>query len=1057
MKASRKRNGAVAWMAAHPVAANLLMGALLIGGLLSAFRIKQEVFPEFSLDTIGISIPYPGASPSEVETGILLVTEDAVRGIDGVKKITSTASEGRGSISVELETSADIDRALQDVKNAVDRITTYPEDAERPTVAIRENKNKVLTISISGPYDELTLRSTAEKIRDELSTDPGITLTELGAARPLEISIEIPSHTLRSYGITPSDVAAKIRQSAVEIPAGSVRTDGGEVLIRTTERREFGREFEDIPILALPNGSTVLLGDIAEISDGAADIDLYSKVNGEPAITVDIYRVGMETPISVSTATQVYLQKLIPELPEGMTAEIIQDDSVVYRDRIDLLLRNAFLGLGLVLLMLGLFLEPRLAFWVTLGIPISILGSFLFLSSTEASINMISLFAFIVTLGIIVDDAVVVGENIYEKREQGMAPLDAAIAGAQEIAGPVTFAVLTNIVAFMPLLFVPGASGKLFLQIPAVAISVFLISLVESLFIMPAHLSHAPRLTLFWKLASIPSNYFSGLMLKFIDRVYSPAVKWATREHYITLSLGLGMLILCIATVVGGWIPFNFLPKIEADYVTVNARLPISSSFERTEALQQRLLTSLAVTIDEFGGMGSIKNIQSVAGGRIMSMGGPMSRSSRESSNLMGIRVELAPGSERTMTVSDFSRSWRQNTGELAGIENISFKSEIGRPSGAAIDVQLSHRNPDLLEAASTSLANSLGSFEGISGIDSGVSTGKAQLNFELTSEARSMGLTASGLARQTRSYLYGAEALRQQRGRDEIKVMVRLPKEERETLYTLENLLVRTPSGSEIPLEEAVDITEGRAYTSIRRSDGRRVNSVTAELDPTLISGNEMALSLEENVLPNLLLQYPGLSWTLEGEQSEQRDSLGDLAVGFGYALFVIYALLAIAFKSWVHPLIVMSAIPFGVIGAVVGHLLLGYSLSLISMFGIVALSGVVVNDSLVLLVTTNRYRKEHPHLTPREIVCMAGKRRFRPIILTSVTTFCGLLPMIFETSIQAKFLIPMAISIAFGILFATFIILLIVPAIYLVIEDLLRLKSWFTPPTPDESAGSA
>ena len=362
-------------MASHPVAANLLMGALLIGGFMSALRIKQEVFPEFSLDTIGISIPYPGASPSEVETGILLVTEDAVRGIDGVKKITSTASESRGSVTIELETNADIDRALQDVKNAVDRITTYPEDAERPTVSIMENKNKVLTIAISGPYEELTLRSTAEKIRDELTTDPGITLTELGAARPLEISIEIPSHTLRSYGITPADVAAKIRSSAVEIPAGSVRTDAGEVLIRTTERREFGREFEDIPILSLPNGSTVLLGDIANITDGAADIDLYSKVNGEPAITVDIYRVGMETPISVSSATQAYLQTLVPDLPEGMTAEIIQDDSVVYRDRIDLLLRNAFLGLGLVLLMLGLFLEPRLAFWVTLGIPISILGS----------------------------------------------------------------------------------------------------------------------------------------------------------------------------------------------------------------------------------------------------------------------------------------------------------------------------------------------------------------------------------------------------------------------------------------------------------------------------------------------------------------------------------------------------------------------------------------------------------------------------------------------------------------------------------------------------------
>ena len=1054
---TRQPRGAIAWMASHPVAANLLMAALLIGGFFSATKIKQEVFPEFSLDVVGISIPYPGASPEEIETGVLMVTEDAVRGIEGVKRITSTASEGRGSISVEMMASADIERALQDVKNAVDRIVTYPEDIERPTVSLLENRNKVVTLAVLGPYSEATLRDTAERIRDEIATREDVTIAELGATKGLEISVEIPSGTLRSYGLTPADVASRIRSSAIEIPAGSIKTDAGEVLIRTTERREFGRDFADIPIISRPDGSVVRLGEIANIVDGFQDVDLYTTVDGQPAVTVDVFRVGMQTPVSISTATREYLANLGPELPEGMSTAIVSDDSLIYQDRIDLLLRNAFLGLALVLLMLGLFLEPRLAFWVTLGIPISIMGSFLFLSGTDASINMISLFAFIVTLGIIVDDAIVVGENIYEKREQGMPAMQAAIEGAREIAAPVTFAVLTNIVAFMPMLFVPGASGRLFLQIPAVAISVFAISLVESLFVLPAHLSHAPKRTLFWRIAAIPSTYLSRWMNTFVDKVYGPIVRFATREHYLTVSIGVGMLILCVSTVIGGWIPFTFMPKIDSDNITVNARLPISVPVERTEAVQERLLDALQATIEETGGMETVENIQSVVGGTISSFS-PVSRPSSGGSNILGIKVELAPEDMRTVSADEFSRIWQEKTGDLAGLENLTFKSEIGRSAGAAVDVQLSHRDRDMLDAASLTLADALRGFEGVSGIDSGVARGKPQLNYELTQEARSLGLDSMALARQTRSYLFGSEALRQQRGRNEIRVMVRLPEEERETLHTLENLLLRAPDGTEIPLNEAVIEQQGRAYTSIKRTDGRRVNSVTAEIDASRITGNEVAEVLEADMLPQLARQFPGLTWSFEGEQSDQQDSLASLGVGFGYALFGIYALLSIAFRSWLQPIIVMSAIPFGIIGAIIGHLLLGYGLSLISLFGIVALAGVVVNDSLVLLVTANNLRAKHPELSAREVICRAGARRFRPIILTSVTTFCGLLPMIFETSLQARFLIPMAISIAFGILFATFIILLIVPGLYLILDDILRLKSWLFGATEEagETPGS-
>ena len=1062
MRRRSKNGGPVAWMAGHPVAANLLMAALLIGGVMSALRVRQEVFPAFSLDVVGISVPYPGASPEEVERGIISVVEDAVRGLDGVKKITSTASEGRGSISVELQLNATPARVLQNVKNAVDRITTLPVDAERPTVSLLENRNRVINLAVAGEFPPMVLRETAERIRDELAIREGITLVQLGAAKPLEISVEIPEATLRSYDLTLGQVATEIRRAAIDLPAGSLKTDAGEILFRTTERRDFGREFADVPIISRPDGSTVRLGEIAMIIDGFADIDLQPTLDGLPAATVDVFRVGDETPISVSDEVKRYLEELRPALPAGMALEIVRDDSDSYRQRVDLLVRNAAIGLGLVLLMLGLFLEPRLAFWVTLGIPISILGSFLFLSQTDASINMISLFAFIVTLGIIVDDAVVVGENIFEKREAGMPALEAAIAGAREISGPVTFAVLTNMVAFAPMLFVPGASGKLFMQIPAVAISVFAVSLVESLFVLPAHLSHAPRATLFWRILSIPSTYFERWLHAFIRFAYRPVAMLATRNRYGTIAISVAMLVIAVATLVSGRIPFTFLPKIDADFVQVNAVLPVGVPVERTIEVQDRLLAGLAKTIEESGGVDVVDNVYGVLGGSVGGFG-PVQQAGSSGSHRLGIQASLVTQDLRVVSAGDFSRRWRENTGRIAGLESISFQSETGRSGGAAIDVQLSHRDTTVLDLASLALAERLAEFAGVNDIDAGVSLGKAQFNLEITPEARSLGLTADELARQTRGYFYGVEALRQQRGRNEVRVMVRLPDAERSTLDTVEKAVLRTPSGAEIPFSEAAVTTEGRAYTSIKRTDGRRVNSVTADVDPEIANGNEITTVLDDSVLPRLQREFPGLTWTFEGEQNAQAESLESLGTGFVAAIFVIYALIAIPFRSWVQPLVVMTAIPFGIIGAVIGHLVMGYGFSIISIFGIVALSGVVVNDSLVLVVTINQMRRDRPDRSLREMVVAAGARRFRPILLTSVTTFFGLMPMVLETSVQARFLIPMAISIAFGIIFATFIILLLVPAIYLAIEDGIGLGAWLTrekrsvPAGPATEAGEA
>ena len=1039
MRPSR-RSGAVAWMAAHPVAANLLMVALVAGGLLMAFRVRQEVFPEFSLDVVGVSVGYPGASPEEVEEGIVVAVEDAVRGIDGVKKVTSTSSEGRGSVSVEMLLGAKPDRVLSDVKNAIDRITTLPEESEKPIVSLLENRNLVLTVAIAGDASERDLRETAERLRDDLSAVEGITQVELGASKPLEVAVEIPQATLRTYGITLDQVAAEIRRAALDLPAGSLKTDAGEILVRVTERRDYGADFGTIPLIANPDGSTVLLGDIAEIRDTFADVDLAAGFNGLPAATVDVYRIGDETPLSVSAATLTQLDRFRATVPPGLEVSVVRDDSVVYRERMDLLIRNAMLGLVLVLLMLGLFLEPRLAFWVTLGIPISIFGSFLFLSGTDASINMISLFAFIVTLGIIVDDAIVVGENIHEKREQGMPALEAAIAGARQIAGPITFAVLTNIVAFAPMLFVPGASGKLFMQIPAVAISVFIVSLIESIFILPAHLSHAPRPSVFWRILGEPSKVFGRGLRWFIDRGYAPIVAFATRHRYTTIASGLGLLTIALAVLVGGKLPFTFLPKIDADFVLVNVRLPLGTPAERTVSVQERLLSSMAKTVDESGGSSVVESVYVILGGQVGGFG-PMASMRSSGGNILGVQLELVPEGDRNISAADFARRWRENTGDIAGIENISFNSDIGNTTGAAVDVQLSHRDTSILDAASIDLAGRLKGFEGVKDIDSGVTLGKPQFNLELTPEGRSAGLTSTDLARQTRSYFYGTEALRQQRGRNEVRVMVRLPEDERETLHTLDTMMLRTPSGVEIPFQEAAFAEEGRAYTRIRRTDGRRVNSVTADIDTKIANGNVVAASLQSTVLPDLVERFPGLTWSFEGEQSDQADSLESLGTGFLAAMFVIYALLAIPFRSWVQPLVVMIAIPFGIIGAVIGHLVMGYGFSIISIFGIVALSGVVVNDSLVLLVTINEMRRKNPRRNLLQVVCEAGCRRFRPILLTSVTTFFGLMPMVLETSVQARFLIPMAISIAFGVMFATVIILLIVPSLYLAVED---IKSW-------------
>ncbi len=1036
MKVPFTEKGPIAWMARNHVAANLLMVFLIAGGILIGSGVKQEVFPEVQLDRVSIVVPYPGASPEEVEKGIILPIEEAVRGLDGVKRVTASASEGSGTVMVELLLGANGDKLLQDVKNAVDRIVSFPQDAERPIVSLLESRHEVISVLVYGDVGEKVLRDLGEYVRDELLLNKGITQVELAGVKPLEISIEVPQRKLRAYGLTLEDIARKVGRSALEIPGGEVKTPSGNVLLRLEERRDWGRQFADIPLVSKPDGTDVTVGDIAKIVDGFADTDQATYFNGKPAVQVKVYRVGEQTPLEVAAQVKKTVERIRPKLPPGVKLATYLDWSRILRERMDLLLRNARLGLILVMLLLGLFMEVRLAFWVTMGIPVSFLGSLIFLPAMGVSINMISLFAFIVTLGIVVDDAIVVGENVYELRSKGMPFLQAAAVGARQMAVPVSFSILTNIAAFLPMFFVPGMMGKFFHVVPAVVVAVFTISWMESIFVLPAHLGHQKE----WKrrgpgrlVGWIQDRFQEGLDWQ-IRKIYTPVVKFCLRNRYLSISGAFALLLLVVGYVAGGRIDFTFMPHVESDMVLATAALPFGSPVELTRKVQERLVEAAKEVMRENGGEKISEGILSQVGSTFdvthflakPQFGG----------HLTSVLVYLVPADKRKISSAEFEKQWREKIGKIPGLESLKFLSTAGPGAQADIDVELSHKDRRQLEAAARELAGILEGFDGVTEVDKGFSPGKPQLNLKVRPEASSLGLTSTDLGRQVRAAFFGAEALRQERGRNEVRVYVRYPKKERRSEFDVEDFIFRTAGGGEIPLEEAASVRRGRSYTSIQRAEGRRVLDVTAKVVPGITTADKVLADLKKNALPALMRKYDGLGYTLEGQNREEKESIESLKKGFLVALFGIFALLAIPFKSYVQPVIIMVSIPFGIVGAVLGHILMGYDLSIISAMGIVALAGVVVNDSLVLVHAANHFR-DAQGLSPFEAVARAGARRFRPIILTSLTTFFGLAPMIFETSVQARFLIPMAISLGFGILFSTFIALLLVPALYLAVED--------------------
>lgn len=1014
-------SGPLAWMTKNTVAANILMWFCLIGGVIGFMNMTKEVFPEFELDLVTVTVAYPGASPQDVEQGIVLAVEEAVSGIEGIVEINSTANEGAASIVIEIDESKNADQVYQNIKQEVDRITTFPGDAEVPNVALNARKRGVVTLVLYGDADELALRNLAEEVRDGLLQNPGITQVDLNETRELEIHVEVSESRLNAYGLTLQGIADTIRTNVVEVSGGSISTQSGEILLRVSERKDFAKQFADLPIVSPLRGTPVKLGDIATVRDGFQDVDKYATFNGKPSIEMSVSRIGDQTPISVSEATQEALERIRPLMPQGVEIAVVSDRSEVYKQRQNLLASNALQGLVLVMVLLTLFLDWKLAFWISMGIPTAFLGSMVILPFFGITFNMISMFAFIIALGIVVDDAIVAGENIYEYRQQGMSLLDASIQGARDVAMPVTFSILTNIAAFAPLLFVPGFLGKIWASIPLVVCTVFIISLLEAMLILPAHLAHSkdPKPT---NRFHIWQQKFANGFMVFIEKHYSPIVVKCVEYRYVSMAIGIALMIVVLAWPISGRMGFELFPQVEADQSEVRAILPLGSTREQVNAVRDRLVQSAQKTVAEQGG-------STLSTGIYASV----------NENSISVKTYLTPPGQRPIPTSEFTDYWRKDVGAIPGVETIRFASDSGGPgSGPAFTVQLSHRDVDTLRKASEALARELSNYPMVSEIDDGFQNGKEQFSFTLKEEARRLGLSSNEIGRQVRAAFFGAEALRQQRGRNEIKVLVMRPESEQTAQTDVRDLLIRTPQGTLVPLHAVVEFDDTRAVANITRRDGRRTISVTANVNPRNQAQQVQAATVQD-LMPKMMADYPGLSYSFAGRQQDFSEATSGLAKGFMVALLMIYVLLAIPFKSYLQPFVVMLAIPFGIFGAVVGHLLMGYSISIVSVMGILALAGVVVNDSLVMVDYANEKVREG--MSPYEAICTSGVRRFRPIMLTTVTTFGGLAPMIFETSRQAQFVIPMAISLGYGILFATAITLLLVPCLYLMIDDLRKL----------------
>jgi len=1054
---AEESRGVFAWFAQNHVAATLIAACIAIAGVsaLLGGRVRREVFPELAPNIVNIQVPYPGASPDEVEQSICLRIEEAVEGITGVDKVTASANEGVGLVIVEALQEADLDRVFDDIQNQIDAITNLPADSEEPIISQLVVRKEVINVSVHGDADERTLKRIAEQARDELTTLPEVSQAELAAVRPYEISIELSEAAMRRHGITFDNVATAVRGSSFDLPAGSIRANTGQTVLRVENQAYRGDEFAEIVLISRPDGTRVLLGDVARVVDGFAEEDLSARFDGNPAALIKVFRVGDQDAIAVTAAVREWVagagRKL---LPPGVEMTTWRDESIILEGRINLLLRNALQGLALVLLILALFLQLRMALWVSIGIPIGFLGAIAVMPALDVSINMISLFAFLLVLGIVVDDAIVVGENIVRHRKPGVHPILASIRGSREVRKPVFASVATTIAAFTPMMFaVPGADAQVWRVIPLIVIPVLIISLIESQMCLPSHLSimkidppdHRPWVGA--RILGVLQRGFDRGLQWFIDRVYQPVLGICLGWRYTTMAAAISLLVLTAATVMAGYPRFIFFPTVEGDNVVITLTMQQGTPASATMAQLGRIETAVrqvCAEIDEetAGADPVFLHMMATSGSQpyareMAHNGGNRDAQFRTGSHLAELNVQLAPSERRNMSSDAIMSRMRERVGTVPDAAELTFTTSFFS-TGKDVDVELYHVDGDSLQRAAEDLEHELNAMPDVKDVASSFRLGKDELRLEMRPAAESLGLTSRDLARQVRQAFYGEEAQRVQRNRDDVKVMVRYPEAGRKSFADLRALRIRTPSGDEVPFDEVADIAHGRSYSTITRVNGRRTLRLSGEIDENDPEASPEAVNarLREQVLPTLAARYPGLSWGFEGDQKKQADLLRSLASGYAIALFIIYALMAIPLKSFLQPFLIITAIPFGLIGAILGHMLTGYDLSILSMFGFIALSGVVVNDNIVLVDWINNRRKQDA--TVFAAIRNAGARRFRPILLTSLTTFGGLMPLLLERSVQARFLIPMGISLAFGVIFATLISLVLLPTLYLVLEDI-------------------
>ncbi len=1048
----------ITWFVKNPVATNLMMWLFLASGFISYLNLNQEEFPDIDTGFVQVSVAYLGATPAESESAICLRIEEALEGAEDIERLISTAREGGCDATLELTRGADLNRVLNDVKGKVDAITTFPVETERPIVRALSPTSNVMTLALASETDDYSLKLIAEEVRYDILDLPGISTVNIEYLRPLEISIEVPEYALRQYGLTLEEISRAISRASLDMPGGTIRSRSGEILVRTKGQAYDGYEYQNLVIRSFPDGTQLRLGDIATVKDGFEEGYLDARLNGTNAAIIDVLRVGDEDIVRSAQQIRRWMESAELDLPEGMALRVVTDSASATQERISTVAQNAYTGLILVLIVLGLFLRFKLAVWVAAGIPIAIFGALALFPSIGLTISSLTVMGFILVLGIIVDDAIVVGERIHAFERKGLDKEQAAIEGTCEVSVPVIFGVLTTIAAFLPILLLGGPMGAFFNTIGAVVVFCLIASLVESQLVLPGHIAHRKTEGYFLEGSALVvrwqrfQNRIAESMENFAEHGYQRALKKVLKYRYAAWAAATGVMFITFALVFSGRVIFQFMPSVEGDVVYGSLQMPVGVPGNVTEEavgiLQEKaieLAAELDAELEELQAIGrapqsterAVDSILTIIGGQAPRGGpNPPNRRSAGSSEVAEVVLYLTPFFDRgQISSAEIRDRWREKVGSIPDALELTYVSDAFS-AGEAINYRLEGRNEDNLKIAANQLKGELSQYPGVFDISDSFRAGKQEVQVQILEQGKTLGLTLNDIAIQVRQAFYGAESQRIQRGADDIRVMVRYPEEERQSLGNLEDLLIRTPNGAEVPFLSVAEYTLGNGYSSINRQNGRRVITVRGDIDRSIVKPEEIRSEVMSKYAQRWEREL-GVELVLGGEAEQQVQSLSELFSTFPLAMIVIFALLAIPLKSYLQPLIIMSVIPFGAIGAICGHFIMGADLVFFSLLGIIALSGVVVNASLVLVVSINRLRNEGHGMV--ESLSKAGMVRFRPIILTSITTFIGLVPLMATASPATMFIIPMAISLAFGVLFSTVITLFLVPSLYLILHDFI------------------